>query len=247
MSCPPRKKLLVAALIGLAVVIGYVKLGDVLTLDYLATQEALLRDYQQQHPQLIYVLAFAIYVAVTGLSIPGATVLSLLIGWFFGWLRGVVLVSFASTAGATVAFLLSRYLFRTALQEKFGQRLQQFNEALKREGPFYLFTLRLIPAIPFFVINVVMGLTPLKTSTYWWVSQLGMLPATIVYLYAGASVPTLAKLAERGTSGILSLRIVIALALLGLFPLLVRFILSKTKKWPSHEIANKKGGVDESF
>ena len=234
MSRPPRNKLLVATLVGLAVVIGYVRLGDVLTLAYLATQEVLLRDYQQQHPQLIYVLAFAIYVVVTGLSIPGATVLSLLIGWFFGWLPGVVLVSFASTAGATVAFLLSRYLFRTALHDKFGQRLQQFNEALKREGPFYLFTLRLIPAIPFFVINVVMGLTPLKTSTYWWVSQLGMLPATIIYLYVGSSVPTLAELAARGTSGILSFRILFALALLGLFPLLSRYVLSKIRDQTSH-------------
>ncbi|NOZ40447.1 MAG: TVP38/TMEM64 family protein [Planctomycetes bacterium] len=222
-----RKKMLVAACFSLVVVIGYVKLGDILTLDYLATQEEGLRDYQQQHPLLIYVLAFVIYVAVTGLSIPGATVLSLLMGWFFGWLPGVVLVSFASTTGATVAFLLSRYLFRTALQDKFGQRYQQFNEALKKEGPFYLFTLRLIPAIPFFVINVVMGLTPLKISTYWWVSQLGMLPATIVYLYAGSSVPTLAELAERGTSGILSFRIIAALALLGVFPFITRYALSK--------------------
>ncbi len=231
MSHPLSRKLLVAAFFGLAVVIGYVKLGDVLTLDYLATQEEVLRDYQQRHPRLVYVFAFVIYVTVTGLSIPGATVLSLLIGWFFGWLRGVVLVSFASTTGATVAFLLSRYLFRTALQEKFGQRLQQFNEALKKEGPFYLFTLRLIPAIPFFVINVVMGLTPLKTSTYWWVSQIGMLPATIVYLYAGSSVPTLAELAERGTSGILSVRIFAALALLGLFPLFARYVLSRTRNY----------------
>ena len=123
----------------------------------------------------------------------------------------MVLISFASTTGATIAFLLSRYLFRSAIQEKFGKRLLRFNEALQREGPFYLFTLRLIPAIPFFVINVVMGLTPLKTFTYWWVSQLGMLPATFVYVYAGSSVPTLAQLAERGTSGILTPRILGAL------------------------------------
>ncbi len=227
MSNALQKKLALAALCGLAVLITYVKLGDALSLEYLATQEALLRDYQRQHPQLIYVLAFLVYVAVTGLSIPGATVLSLFYGWFFGWLPAVVLVSFASTAGATVAFLLSRTLFRTALQEKFGERLQQFNDALEKEGPFYLFTLRLIPAIPFFVINVVMGLTPLRTSTYWWVSQLGMLPATLLYIYAGASVPTLAELVDRGTSGILSVRILIALALLGLFPLLTRYLVSK--------------------
>ena len=229
MSNALRKKLALATLCGLAVLIAYVKLGDALSLDYLATQEALLRDYQRQHPQLIYVLAFLVYVAVTGMSIPGATVLSLFYGWFFGWLPAVILVSFASTAGATVAFLLSRTLFRAALQSKFGERLQQFNDALEKEGPFYLFTLRLIPAIPFFVINVVMGLTPLKTSTYWWVSQLGMLPATLIYIYAGASVPTLAELAERGTSGVLSVRILVALTVLGLFPWVARFLLSWTK------------------
>ena len=205
--------------------IGYVKLGDFLSLDYLATQEESLRNYQREHPQLTYVLALATYILVTGLSIPGATVLTLLYSWFFGFLRAVVLVSFASTAGATVAFLLSRYLFRSALLNKFGSHLQQFNDALQEEGPRYLFTLRLIPAIPFFVINTVMGLTPLKTSTYWWVSQLGMLPATIVYVYAGSSVPTLVEMAERGTRGILSVRIMVALALLGLFPLLARYVL----------------------
>jgi len=221
------KKLIVALLFGLAVVIGYVKFGNVLSLDYLATREEALRDYQQQYPQLTYLLAFLAYVTVTGLSIPGATVLTLLYAWFFGLLHGVILVSFASATGATVAFLLSRYLFRTAIQNKFGQQLQQFNNALEKEGPFYLFTLRLIPAIPFFVINVVMGLTPLKTFTYWWVSQLGMLPATIIYVYAGASVPALADLAERGTGGILSLRVVAALVLLGLFPLIARSVLAK--------------------
>jgi len=224
---PLQKKLLVAALFGLTAVTGYVQLSDILTLEYLATQEEALRNTQRLHPGLTALVAIVVYVTVTGLSIPGATVLSLLIGWFFGWLRGVILVSFASTAGATLAFLLSRYLFRTALQVKFSERLGLFNEALKREGPFFLLTLRLIPAVPYFVINVVMGLTPLKTSTFWWVSQLGMLPGTIVTLYAGSSMPTLAELAERGTRGILSFRMVAALTLLGMFPLLIRTTLSK--------------------
>lgn len=221
------KKMLVAVAVCTAVAVGYVKLGSVLSLDYLATQESSLRDYQQQNPATTYVLAFLLYVSVTGLSIPGATVLTLLYGWFFGWTRGVVLVSFASTVGATVAFLLSRYFFRDAIQNRFGKRLKQFNDSLERDGSFYLFTLRLIPALPFFVINVVMGLTPMKTSTFWWVSQLGMLPATIIYVYAGASVPTLSELAEQGTSGILSFQTIVALALLGLFPLVARFVLTK--------------------
>ena len=220
-------KLGIVALLVLTAGVAYHQFGDKLSLGYLATQEETLREYQQQHPRLIYGVAFLIYVVVTGLSIPGATVLTLLYGWFFGWVRGVILVSFASTTGATIAFLLSRYLLGTTIQQKFGERLQQFNEALEREGPFYLFTLRLIPAVPFFVLNLVMGLTPLKTWTFWWVSQLGMLPGTILYVYAGASVPSLAELAEQGTSGILSVRVLAAFAALGLFPFLVRFLFAK--------------------
>ncbi|MGI9428259.1 MAG: TVP38/TMEM64 family protein [Bythopirellula sp.] len=221
------KKILLLGLLALAFGSITWKFGDLLSLDYLSTREEALRSYQQLHPWLSFFLAFVIYVTVTGLSIPGATALTLLYGWFFGLLVGVVLVSFASTSGATVAFLVSRYLFRKPIQEKFGHRLQQFNDALEREGPFYLFTLRLIPAIPFFVINVVMGLTGLRTSTYWWISQLGMLPATIVYVYAGASVPTLTELAEQGTRGILSVHLVAAFVAIGLFPFLVRLLLNK--------------------
>ena len=222
-----RKKLILALLIGLVLLVGYLKFGKLISLEYLATQEEELRDYYQKQPALVFLLAFLIYVAVTGLSIPGAAALSLLYGWLFGLVPGVVLVSFASTAGATIAFLLSRYLFRSVVQEKFGERYQQLNESLEREGPFYLFTLRLIPAVPFFVINVVMGLTPMKVSTFWWVSQLGMLAGTVVYIYAGASVPTLAELAEQGARGILNVRVLTAFALLGLFPFIARFVLAK--------------------
>lgn len=227
MTFQNAKKLILALLVVGVAVGAYLQFGDQLSLDYLATQEASLRTYQEQHPLLTYVLAFVLYVTVTGLSIPGATVLTLLYAWFFGFVRGAILVSFASTAGATVAFLISRYLFRSAIQEKFGERLKQLNDSLEKEGPFYLFTMRLIPAIPFFVLNVVMGLTPLKTTTFWWVSQLGMLPGTLVYVYAGASVPTLLKLAEQGTSGILTSNLIAAFFLLGLFPLVARYVLSK--------------------
>jgi len=220
-------KLAVAALFVALAGFGYWKFGDFLTFDYLATQEEWLRQQQSEHPILTYVVACVVYVSVTGLSIPGATVLTLVYAWYFGLLKGVVLVSFASTAGATVAFLVSRYLFRSTIETRFGERLEQFNESLEIEGPFYLFTLRLIPAVPFFVINVVMGLTPLKTLTYWWVSQLGMLPGTIVYVYAGSSVPSLKELAEQGTSGILSFNIIAAFVLLGTFPLLVRLLMKK--------------------
>ncbi len=189
---------------------------------------------------LVYGVAFTTYVAVTGLSIPGATVLTLAYGWFFGFWRGLLIVSLASTLGATLAFLLARFLLRDAVQSRFGDRLKTFNEALKREGAFYLFTLRLIPLVPFFVLNLVMGLTPIKTLTYWWVSQLGMLPGTALFVYAGSSVPDLATLADKGTSGILTPNVLIAFALLGIFPLAVKHIMRWTGKQPTLDSTSEK-------
>lgn len=222
--------LLLCLVLGIALT-GYWYFHDILTLDQLARQEAELRRVQQERPVVVFGGALLAYVAVTGLSLPGATPLSLLYGWYFGWLGGVILVSFASTTGASVAFLLSRFLFRESVERRFGDRLRKFRLALEREGPFYLFLLRLVPAVPFFLINVGMGLSPIRLWTFWWVSQLGMLPGTIIYVYAGSSVPSLEQLAEEGIQAVFSpgqlAQILIALALLGLFPLLVRFLLGK--------------------
>jgi uncharacterized membrane protein YdjX (TVP38/TMEM64 family) len=196
-------------------------------LQQLAQQESEFRQYQQDHPLLVYGVAFLIYIAVTGLSLPGAAAMTLILGWLFGLWRATILVSFASTLGATLAFLFSRYLLREAIQPRFGERLRKFNRALEREGAFYLFTLRLIPVVPFFVINLVMGLTLLNTRTFWWVSQLGMLPGTVVFVYAGSAVPSLQTLAERGVGGILTPQLFVAFALLGIFPLLARKIMAR--------------------
>jgi uncharacterized membrane protein YdjX (TVP38/TMEM64 family) len=174
------KKVALLSLVAGIVLVAYLRFGDALALANLAKQESQLRAFQDDHPVLVYGVAFMVYVIVTGLSLPGASVLTLAYGWYFGLVRGVVVVSFASTAGATMAFLLSRFLFRDAIQRRFGDRLENFNRALEREGPFFLFTLRLIPAVPFFVINAVMGLTPIRTRTFCWVSQLGMLAGTSV-------------------------------------------------------------------
>lgn len=233
------KLVLVVVVLGLAIAL-YLQFGESLTLENLARQEVRLREYQQQHPILVYGLAFAVYVVVTGLSLPGATVLTLVYGWYFKLLRGVVLVSFASTAGATLAFLVSRFLFRDMIQRRFGDRLQKFNSALEKEGPFFLFSLRLIPAVPFVVINAVMGLTPIKTVTFWWVSQLGMLAGTIVYVYAGASVPDLQTLADKGISAVFSpaqvSQIVFAFVLLGVFPLVVRYVMKVLLRKPAPDV-----------
>ncbi len=227
------KKIIVLAAVIVAVAIGYTAFGDALKLENLAAREAELKKYQAEQPALVYGAAFVIYVLVTGLSLPGAAVMSLVIGWYFKLLRGTILVSFASTTGATMAFLLSRYLFRDAIQRKFGERLAVFNEALDREGAFYLFTLRLIPAVPFFVINVVMGLTRISTRTFWWVSQLGMLAGTLVYVYAGSQVPDLQTLAEHGAKAVFSPRqlaqITIAFVLLGVFPIAVKKLVERVR------------------
>lgn len=228
----PYLKLTIFAVLLLLVGVAYWFLGDTISLENLAQQEERLRDYQQQNPVLILGVAFLIYVLVAGLSLPGAAVLTLVYGWYFGFARALVLVSFASTAGATVAFLLSRFLFRDSVQLRFGGRLESFNQSLEREGPFFLFTLRLIPAVPFFVINAVMGLTPIKTFTFWWVSQIGMLAGTAVYVYAGSSVPDLQTLADEGINAVFTpsqmTQIIAAFVLLGVFPLLVRYVL---KRW----------------
>ena len=231
------KKLLVLALVLAAFCGLYFLLGDYLKLSYLAQRESSLKQFQQEHPVLVYAAAFGVYVLVTGLSLPGAAVMTLVIGWFFGFVRGTILVSFASTTGATLAFLLSRYLLRESIQKKFAARLKTFNEALDREGSFYLFTLRLIPAVPFFVINVVMGLTRIGVGTFWWVSQLGMLAGTMVYVYAGSQVPDLQTLADKGTKAVFSpaqlTQITVAFVLLGVFPITVKKLIKRFKPAPT--------------
>lgn len=199
---------------------------DELRLTNLVQYEDRLRNLHAERPVLVFLAAFAIYVTVTALSLPAATALTLICGWYFRFWRAALLVSFASTAGATLAFCLSRYLLREAMQRRFGDRLARVNESLERDGPFYLFTLRLLPVVPFFIVNAMMGLTPIRARTFWWVSQLGMLPATLVWVYAGASAPSLRVLAEQGLSGLPMVQITVALTLLGVFPLVVKKLFS---------------------
>lgn len=233
-------KLFVLGVVLTLVCVGYLKFGDSITLEALASQESALQDYRTSHPILVYAVAFAIYVAVTGLSLPGAAVLTLAFGWYFGMVRGVAVVSFASTTGATVAFLLSRYLLRDTIESKFGEKLKSFNQNLEREGAFYLFTLRLIPAVPFFVINVVMGLTPMKTRTFWWVSQLGMLAGTSVFVYAGSTFPTLTALAENGAGGILTPKLFFAFVLLAFTP---RIAQKAIKMWKDKQSSTQQPAI----
>lgn len=200
--------------------------GDPLSFEYLATQESALREYRQGNPFWATIVAIAIYIAVAGFSLPGAVVLTLACGWYFGFWHGLLVVSFGSTGGATLAFLMTRYLFQGWVQQKFARRLESINEAFDREGALYLFTLRLIPAVPFFVINAVMGLTKIRAVTFWWVSQLGMLPGTAAYVYAGSTVPSLMQLEEAGVGTVISWQLLLAFAILGLLPLAIKRLVA---------------------
>ncbi|MEE9494101.1 MAG: FAD-dependent oxidoreductase [Gammaproteobacteria bacterium] len=202
----------------------YLDLGQYLTLDFFKSKQIAIESYRQANPVLSALVFFILYVAITGLSLPGAALMSLVAGAIFGLWQGVLIVSFASTIGATLAFLASRLLLRETVQQRFGDKLKTANEGIQKNGAFYLFSLRLVPAFPFFVINLVMGLTPIRTSTFYWVSQLGMLPATFVFINAGKQLAQLESI-----SGILSPGLMISFILLGLFPLLARKTLEMFK------------------
>ncbi|OPX56776.1 Pyruvate/2-oxoglutarate dehydrogenase complex, dihydrolipoamide dehydrogenase (E3) component [Oceanospirillum multiglobuliferum] len=220
------KKSIIFGLI-LTLVVGFFAfdINQFFTLESLKSSHNQLEDWLVDSPLLATFSFFIIYVLVTALSLPGATIMTLGIGALFGLFWGFVLVSFASTIGATVAFLAARYLLKDKVQKQFGQRLQAINQGIEKEGAFYLFTLRLVPVFPFFLVNLLMGLTPIKPRTYYWVSQLGMLPGTLVYVNAGTQLGQLESL-----SGILSFNLIASFALLGVFPLIANKLLAQIKK-----------------
>jgi pyruvate/2-oxoglutarate dehydrogenase complex dihydrolipoamide dehydrogenase (E3) component/uncharacterized membrane protein YdjX (TVP38/TMEM64 family) len=200
-------------------------------------------DLWVQNHYLQAVLAFFVfYIIVTALSLPGAAVMTLAGGALFGLLWGTVVISFASTIGATLAFLVSRYLLRDGVQKRFGDRLGAINKGIEREGAFYLFTLRLVPVFPFFLINLLMGLTPIRTVTFYWVSQIGMLAGTLVYVNAGTQLAQLESL-----SGILSPSLIASFALLGVFPLLANRMLGWMKKRRVYAKWNKPKTFDRNL
>ncbi len=200
-------------------------LGQYLTLEYMKTQQAAFQDFYKENTLLAIGAYMAVYITSTALSLPGAALLTLLGGALFGLLVGTILVSFASTIGATLAFLVSRSLLRDWVQNKFGSFLKTINEGIEKDGILYLFTLRLIPAVPFFVINLVMGLTPMKAIQFFLVSQVGMLAGTIVFVNAGTQLAQIESL-----KGILSPGLIFSFVLLGLFPLLAKKLVEFIKK-----------------
>ncbi len=219
----PAKKLAAGVLVvGLAIAFFAFDLGQYLTLDYLKSQQAALNAVRDAHWLATALAFFAVYVLVTALSLPGAAVLTLAAGAIFGLWWGTLLASFASSIGATAAFLVSRTLLRESIQAKFGKSLKTINDGVAKEGAFYLFALRLVPLFPFFVINLVMGLTPIKTRTFYWVSQLGMLAGTLAYVNAGTQLASIDSL-----SGLLSPSLIGAFVLLGLLPLFGKWVVAQ--------------------
>jgi uncharacterized membrane protein YdjX (TVP38/TMEM64 family) len=220
-----KTRVAIVALIAIFIVsFFYFDLGRYFTLEYFKGQQQALQNYYAAHPALTIAIYMGIYIAVAALSLPGAAILTLAAGALFGNLAGLIMVSFASSIGATLAFLVSRFLLRDWVQKKFGDKLKAINEGVEKEGAFYLFTLRLVPVFPFFVINLAMGLTPIKTLAFYLVSQVGMLPGTFVYVNAGTQIGKLESL-----KGILSPGLILSFALLGIFPLVAKKIISVIK------------------
>lgn len=195
------------------------------TLDYIKAKQQNIFEYYKQNIFFVLVLFIFLYVLVTALSLPVATFLTLLGGALFGFSTGLIIVSFASTIGATLAFLMARFLAQNYVQKYYKKQLSKINKKFKSEGAFYLFALRLVPVFPFFIINVVMGLMTIKTWTFYWVSQLGMLPGTIVYVYAGTQLAQIETFSDITTPSML-----IAFALLGLFPLIAKNFVQFMRK-----------------
>ena len=221
-----KKKLFQKILIGVVLLSAVVAfkvfdLGQYLTLAYIKASQEKFALLYAEHPLRVVLGYGVIYILATSLSLPGAAVLTLAGGALLGLWTGVITVSFASSIGATLACIVSRFILRDWVQSKFGDRLKPVNDGIEKEGAFYLFTLRLIPIFPFWLINLLMGLTKMPLRRFYWVSQLGMLPATIVYVNAGKELAKIESL-----SGILSPGLIISFATLGIFPLAAKKILS---------------------
>jgi pyruvate/2-oxoglutarate dehydrogenase complex dihydrolipoamide dehydrogenase (E3) component/uncharacterized membrane protein YdjX (TVP38/TMEM64 family) len=228
-----RRLLLAVLILGLTAAFFALDLGQYFQLGYFKSKQAAIEEFRRSTPLVAGALFFVAYVAVAALSLPGAAIMSLAAGAIFGLPWGTVIVSFASSVGATAAFLSSRFLFRDWVQSRFGGRMRAIHSGLENEGAFYLFALRLVPAFPFFAVNLLMGLTRIRIRTFYWVSQIGMLPATLVYVNAGQQLGTISSI-----RGLLSPWLIGSFVLLGMFPLIAKRVVETSKsaqrqsRWP---------------
>ncbi len=227
-----NKIIIVVIIIGIAAAFKIFDLGDYLTLEYIKSSQEKFTALYKENTVSVIASYMAIYILVTSLSLPGAVIMTLAGGALFGLLAGTLIVSFASTIGATLACFVTRFILRDWIQSRFGERLKPVNDGIEREGAFYLFTMRLIPAIPFWLINLAMGMTKMPLRTFFWVSQVGMLGGTIVFVNAGKELAKIDSL-----SGILSPTLILSFILLGVFPIAAKKIL---------EFYRSKKGVKDS-
>jgi uncharacterized membrane protein YdjX (TVP38/TMEM64 family) len=216
-----KKIIIVAVIIAVIATFQIFHLGQYLSLSYLKASQAKFGALYAEHQVLVIAGYMSIYILVTSLSLPGAVVMTLAGGALFGLWTGTLVVSFASAIGATIACFVARFLLRDWVRNKFGDGIRKINEGVEREGAFYLFTLRLIPIFPFWLINLAMGVTGIRLLTFYWVSQIGMLPGTIVYVNAGKELSKIDSL-----SGILSPGVIISFVLLGIFPLAAKKLIA---------------------
>ena len=233
MKTPIFKWMVAGTVIGLVVLFFVYDLGQFLSLAYLKSRQEWLVDIYTRHTLLTIGAYMLSYITFTALSLPGAAVMTLAGGALFGLMTGTVVISFASTIGATLAFLVSRSLLKNWVQDRFKDKLHAINQGIEKDGAFYLFTLRLVPVFPFFIINLVMGLTPIRTIRFSLVSQLGMLPGTLVYVNAGTQLAQIDSL-----KGILSPGLLLSFALLGIFPFLAKkgvALVNRKRKGTHHE------------
>jgi uncharacterized membrane protein YdjX (TVP38/TMEM64 family) len=234
-----QRLLIVAAIVVAVILFKVLGLGHYLTLDYLKASQDKFSQLYGENRLAVIAAYMAIYITVTALSLPGAAVMTLAGGAMFGFWIGFVVVSFASTIGATLACFVARFLLRDWVQNRFGDKLSTINNGIEKEGAFYLFSLRLVPIFPFFVINLAMGLTTMKLLTFYWVSQIGMLPGTMVYVNAGKELGQIESL-----SGILSPGLILSFVILGVFPITVKKLLTFYKKKTGKLLPEEKESID---
>ncbi len=237
------KKIILLGLLAVVVLLFFqFDLEQYLTLEYVKSQQEIIDQYYRENRALTLIGFFLGYVLITGVSLPGATVMTLAAGAIFGLFTGLILVSFASTIGASIAFLVSRYLFRDMVESRFSASLKSINAGIERDGPFYLFALRLVPAFPFFVINLVMGLTSLRLWTFFWVSQVGMLAGTVVYVNAGTQLGNIESANEIFSTGIL-----LSFLLLAMLPFIGRKVVAVLRNRKALEGFSKPGEFDTNL
>lgn len=220
-----KRLAIVISIILMLTAVWYFDLTDYLTLEYIKMKQDAFRMLHHEHTYLVVGGFVILYILVTALSIPGAAIMTLAAGGLFGFWTALIAVSFASTIGATLACFVSRYILKDWVQNTFGSKIKKIDDGVKKEGAFYLFTVRLVPIFPFFAINLIMGITSLPLRTFFWVSQLGMLPGTAVFVNAGKQLATINDIAD-----VLQPVHIISFALLGVFPLLAKFLLKFIRK-----------------